>query len=50
MTSGIRARLAGTHVLLTGVTGFVGEALLQRLLALTAWQNKRIGERLAVDL
>ena len=30
---GIAERLAGRHVLLTGVTGFVGEALLQRLLA-----------------
>jgi HAD superfamily hydrolase (TIGR01490 family) len=29
----IRSRLAGAHVFLTGVTGFVGEALLQRLLA-----------------
>lgn len=28
----ISARLAGQHVLVTGVTGFVGEALLQRLL------------------
>ena len=33
MATGIRARLAGKHVLLTGVTGFVGEALLQRLLS-----------------
>lgn len=33
MATGIRARLAGKHVLLTGVTGFVGEALLQRMLA-----------------
>jgi fatty acyl-CoA reductase len=30
--TGIAARLAGKHLLLTGVTGFVGEALLQRLL------------------
>ncbi|TIC85712.1 HAD-IB family hydrolase [Nocardioides sp. GY 10127] len=29
---GVAARLAGTHVLLTGVTGFVGEALLHLLL------------------
>jgi HAD superfamily hydrolase (TIGR01490 family) len=28
----VRTRLAGRHLLLTGVTGFVGEALLQRLL------------------
>ncbi|MHB8341473.1 MAG: SDR family oxidoreductase, partial [Mycobacteriales bacterium] len=28
----LRDRLAGTHVLLTGATGFVGEALLARLL------------------
>ena len=28
----IAERLAGQHVLLTGVTGFIGEALLQRLL------------------
>ena len=27
-------RLDGQHVLLTGVTGFVGEALLQLMLAL----------------
>src|SRR5690349_16309198 len=33
MATGIRARLAGKHLLLTGVTGFVGEALLQRLLS-----------------
>jgi HAD superfamily hydrolase (TIGR01490 family) len=33
MATGIRARLSGKHVLLTGVTGFVGEALLQRLLS-----------------
>ncbi len=33
MATGIRARLTGKHVLLTGVTGFVGEALLQRLLS-----------------
>ena len=33
MATGIGARLAGKHVLLTGVTGFVGEALLQRLLS-----------------
>ena len=33
MATGISARLAGQHLLLTGVTGFVGEALLQRLLA-----------------
>ncbi len=33
MATGIRARLNGKHVLLTGVTGFVGEALLQRLLS-----------------
>ena len=33
MATGIRARLDGKHVLLTGVTGFVGEALLQRLLS-----------------
>ena len=30
---GVRARLAGQRVLLTGVTGFVGEALLERLLS-----------------
>ena len=30
---GVRARLAGRRVLLTGVTGFVGEALLERLLS-----------------
>ena len=30
---GIATRLAGKHVLLTGVTGFVGQALLHRLLA-----------------
>ena len=29
---GIAARLSGRHVLLTGVTGFVGQALLHRLL------------------
>ena len=33
MATGIGERLAGNHVLLTGVTGFVGEALLQRLLS-----------------
>jgi HAD superfamily hydrolase (TIGR01490 family) len=33
MATGISARLHGKHVLLTGVTGFVGEALLQRLLS-----------------
>jgi len=33
MATGISARLAGKHLLLTGVTGFVGEALLQRLLS-----------------
>jgi alcohol-forming fatty acyl-CoA reductase len=33
MATGIRPRLAGKHLLLTGVTGFVGEALLQRLLS-----------------
>lgn len=32
MTQGIAERLAGRHVLLTGVTGFVGEALLHLLL------------------
>jgi alcohol-forming fatty acyl-CoA reductase len=31
--TGIAERLAGRHLLLTGVTGFVGEALLQRLLS-----------------
>jgi HAD superfamily hydrolase (TIGR01490 family) len=31
--TGIADRLAGRHLLLTGVTGFVGEALLQRLLS-----------------
>jgi fatty acyl-CoA reductase len=30
--SSVRTSLAGRHLLLTGVTGFVGEALLQRLL------------------
>jgi len=30
--TGIVERLSGAHVLVTGVTGFVGEALLQRLL------------------
>jgi len=30
---GLRERLAGRRVLVTGVTGFVGEALLERLLA-----------------
>jgi HAD-superfamily subfamily IB hydrolase, TIGR01490 len=30
--TGVVERLAGSHVLLTGVTGFVGEALLHRLL------------------
>jgi HAD superfamily hydrolase (TIGR01490 family) len=30
--AGIAARLAGAHVLVTGVTGFVGKALLHRLL------------------
>ena len=33
MTDGIATRLDGKHVLLTGVTGFVGEALLQLMLA-----------------
>ncbi len=32
-TPGIAERLDGQHVLVTGVTGFVGEALLQRILA-----------------
>ncbi|HEV8421424.1 MAG TPA: SDR family oxidoreductase, partial [Actinomycetota bacterium] len=32
-SSGIRADLAGKHVLITGVTGFLGTALLERLLA-----------------
>jgi fatty acyl-CoA reductase len=31
--TGIAERLSGRHLLLTGVTGFVGEALLQRLLS-----------------
>ena len=30
---GVAARLAGQHVLLTGVTGFVGEALLHLILS-----------------
>ena len=29
---GLRERLAGQRVFLTGVTGFVGEALLERML------------------
>ncbi len=33
MADGIAERLEGKHVLLTGVTGFVGEALLQLMLA-----------------
>jgi alcohol-forming fatty acyl-CoA reductase len=32
-SSGIRADLAGKHVLVTGVTGFLGTALFERLLA-----------------